>query len=258
MARGPRPGRRLAGRPPPRRWSRSGRRCSARASPRAAARTTRSARPAPARRRSTGCSGRTSGGLYFPQAQFLDGLLAQLELLHLAGDGQRELVDAAHVTRDLVVGNPAAAELGERRLVDLGAPARHDEGHELLAVALVGHTDDLHVGDVGVAHQELLDLARVDVLAAADHEVLDAPDDVQVAVGVHDREVAGVHPAAAVDRLGRALGVLPVAEHDRVAAGAELARLAARDDGAGHRIDDLDLDVRVRRAIVYFWNLESV
>jgi hypothetical protein len=38
--------------------------------------------------------------------------------------------------------------------------------HQLLAVALVGHADDLHVDDVGVAVEELLDLAGVDVLAA--------------------------------------------------------------------------------------------
>src|SRR3712207_8172505 len=34
----------------------------------------------------------------------------------------------------------------------------------------------------------------VHVLAAADDHVLDPPDDVQVALGVHDRQVAGVHP----------------------------------------------------------------
>ena len=55
------------------------------------------------------------------------------------------------------------------------------------------------------------------------------PTMLQVALVVHRREVAGVHPAGAVDRLGGPLGVLPVAEHDAVAARAQLAGLAALD-----------------------------
>ena len=70
----------------------------------------------------------------------------------------------------------AAASSGDR------ARAQADPGHQLLAVALVGHADDGDVLDVGVAVEELLDLARVDVLAAPDDQVLDAADDVDVAV----------------------------------------------------------------------------
>jgi hypothetical protein len=62
------------------------------------------------------------------------------------------------------------------------------------------------------------------------------------------RQVAGVHPAAGVDRLRRRLRVAPVAEHDDVAAGKEFARLAARHDLAGQAVDDLALDVRVDAA----------
>ena len=93
--------------------------------------------------------------------------------------------------------------------------------------------------------EELLDLARVDVLPAADDHVLDPAGDVDVAVGVHHRQVAGVHPAGRVDRLGGLLRLVPVAEHHRVAAGAQLAGLAAGQRPPGLRVDDLDLDVRV-------------
>ena len=82
--------------------------------------------------------------------------------------------------------------------------------------------------DRGMLEQHLLDLARVDVLAAADHHVLDAADDVDVAVRVHHAEVAGVHPAGRVDRLGGRLVVVPVAAHHEVAAGADLTRHADR------------------------------
>ena len=57
-----------------------------------------------------------------------------------------------------------------------------------------------------------------------------------------------MHPALSVDRLGRTLGVVPVALHHDVAAGQELARLTPRDRSPGVGIDDLDLDVRVHLA----------
>src|SRR5207248_9947671 len=47
-----------------------------------------------------------SGGLDLVQAELFDRLLAQLELLDLAGDGEGELAHAANVARDLVVGHP--------------------------------------------------------------------------------------------------------------------------------------------------------
>src|ERR1700738_4238036 len=92
--------------------------------------------------------------------------------------------------------------------------------------------------------EELLDLARIDVLAAADDHVLDPPNDADVAVLVHRGEVAGVHPALLVDRLGSLVGVLPAAAHHEIPAGKELAGLAARLRAPGARVDDLDLRVR--------------
>src|SRR5215210_5923610 len=166
------------------------------------------------------------------EAELLDRHLAQLELLDLAGDGHRELVDGRDVARDLVAGDLAVAVPGDRVAVDRGVAARDDPGHQLLAVALVGDADDLHVGDVRVAVEELLDLARIEVLAAADDHVLDAPDDPQVALLVHHRKVARVHPARAVEHLVRLLGLVPVPEHHGVAARAQLARLLALDDVA--------------------------
>ena len=48
----------------------------------------------------------------------------------------------------------------------------------------------------GVVVERLLDLPRVDVVAAADDHVLHAVDDEEVAVLVAVAEVAGVEPAA--------------------------------------------------------------
>ena len=96
------------------------------------------------------------------------------------------------------MGQLAGAELAQRLGGErLGALAQPHPGHQLLAVPLVGDADDLGVDDVGVGVEELLDLPRVHVLPAADDHVLDPADDVEVALGVHDGEVAGVHPAGA-------------------------------------------------------------
>jgi hypothetical protein len=84
--------------------------------------------------------------------------------------------------------------------VDHGARPRPDPGHHLLPVfRSLGTPITCASCTPGWRVQELLDLARVDVLAAADDHVLDAPDDVDVALVVHRREVAGVHPAGGVD-----------------------------------------------------------
>ena len=98
-----------------------------------------------------------------------------------------------------------------------------------------------------MAVEKFLDLARIEVLAAADHHVLDAADDVAVALGVDGGEIAGVHPAAGVEHLGGLLRLVPIAEHHGVAAGAEFAALAARHDAA-LEIDDLDLEMRMDAA----------
>ena len=89
---------------------------------------------------------------------------------------------------------------------------------------------------------EVLDLRRVDVLAAPDQHVLDAADDAAVALRVDGREVAGVHPAVD-DRLARRPGVAPVALHHRVPVGQQLA-LNTHRGGASGGVDDLHLDMR--------------
>src|SRR5690242_19763199 len=179
------------------------------------------------------------------EAEDLHRALAHLDLAHLAGHRHRELVGDVHVPRDLVVRQLPRAERAQRLGGQLGHPrAQPHPGHELLAVLGVGYPDDLRVEDVGVGVEELLDLPWVDVLPAPDHHVLDPPGDGQVAVGVHDGEVPGVHPVRRVDGLGGLVRLVPVTDHHRVAAGAQLAGGTARYGPAGLRVDDLDLEVR--------------
>jgi hypothetical protein len=146
------------------------------------------------------------------QAQLADHRVAHQELLRLAGHRDRQLLHEADVARHLVVRDLVAAEGADLVLGAGLCRLGDDPGAQLLAVARSGTPKTCTSCHLGVAEQELLDLARVDVLAAADHHVLHAADDVAVALGVQRGQVAGVHPAVA-HRLGGALGVAPVALH---------------------------------------------
>ena len=74
----------------------------------------------------------------------------------------------------------------------------------------------------GMLEEHLFDLARVDVVAAADHEVLAAVDDEEKAVLIDVSEVSGVEPAVA-EGLGGGLFPAEVALHHVVAADDDLA-----------------------------------
>ena len=109
---------------------------------------------------------------------------------------------------------PLFAELLQLVGNDLDAGFRADPGADFLAEAGIRHSDDLryrndsvtssffercfsvffHYLDVlnfGVRVKNLLDLSRVNVLAASDDHLLDSPDDLQVSILVEHRHVAG-------------------------------------------------------------------
>ena len=82
----------------------------------------------------------------------------------------------------------------------------------------------MHVGDFGMGMEEVLHLARVDVLTTANDGIFGPPLEAEVAVGVHDGEIAGVQPALGVDGGGRwRRRVVVIALHDQVAARTQLA-----------------------------------
>ena len=69
-------------------------------------------------------------------------------------------------------------------------------GDRQLAGIGVGLADHRGEADGGMLEDDLLDRRRIDVVAAADHEVLGAAGDPEVAVGIETAEVAGVDPAS--------------------------------------------------------------
>ena len=95
-----------------------------------------------------------------------------------------------------------------------------------------GVAHDRHPRDLRVVGDDALDLERVDVEAAADVHLAGATAQHEVAVVAQAPEVAGGDPAVGRQRVGGALGVVPVAAH------------AAR----GTQRDHADLAVGHRRA----------
>src|SRR5881396_3145536 len=160
-------------------------------------------------------------------------LLAQDVLLDLPGRGLWERAEG-HRLRALAVRHDVG--LGRRPPL-LG----HDERLRDLAPALVRHGDHRHLEHVGVARDRLLDLDGRDVFAARDDDVLLAVAQLDVAVGVHDRHVAGVEPAAAKG-FGGGGRIVEVTGHDVVAAHHHLSqRLTVGRHVAHLLVDDAEL-----------------
>ncbi len=106
--------------------------------------------------------------------------------------------------------------------------------------------NDRHLGDAGVLLEPVLDLDRIDVLAAADDQVAPPGREVQPAA-LDPADVAGAQPVARADHLGGRLGAAPVAGHDHRAAQVDLALLAFGQRRA-ERVADLELDRGQRTA----------
>src|SRR5438445_726333 len=107
---------------------------------------------------------------------------------------------------------------GGRLLPGLG----RDEGLGPLAPLVVRDRDHRALEHGRMAGDALLDLDRRDVLAARDDDVLLPVAQLDVAVGMPHRDVAGVKPPAA-ERLGRCLGLTEIAHRRVVTAHDDLA-----------------------------------
>src|SRR3954447_17209715 len=118
-----------------------------------------------------------------------------LPLEDLAGRSLGQLVDEPDLARVLVAGDLLLDVRAQLVLGDVLAVLERDRGADLLAELLVRDADHRRLGHRGMLVEDLLDLARIDVVAAADDHVLLAIDDEEVAVLVDLGHVAGVEPA---------------------------------------------------------------
>ena len=118
-------------------------------------------------------------------------------LEHLAGGGARAARRSElDVARDLVPGQPLVEVGAQRELVEVGAGAgaRRTRSRPRPTVGRARPTTARPLTSASSA-MRVLDLGRVDVLAAGDDHVLDAVDDVGPAVVVDPDHVAGAEPA---------------------------------------------------------------
>ena len=65
---------------------------------------------------------------------------------------------------------------------------------------MIGNAEGLDLGDPRVGEKKLLDLARIDVLAAANDHVLQSTDNVAVSFRIDGRQIACMHESGLVDR----------------------------------------------------------
>ena len=117
----------------------------------------------PALRAASGAPRRGASGVGSPQC----------DLVGLVGRGLGQLL-ARTATGPAICSGPAVR--GNAPAVvsasGCGAGTQHHMGHQYFAAVGIGPADHRCVDDVGVREQHLLDLARVDVVAADDHHVL--------------------------------------------------------------------------------------
>src|SRR5579885_1102885 len=193
----------------------------------------------------------TSSGLnvcQFLQAQVFDGLLAQDKLLHLATGGERICIDEQEIAGRFLVADASLAEVPQFLLGQFLAVARAHRGYQFLAKKFIGDAEYLHIGNFGMPDEKLFDLGGEDVFAAANDHIFQAPNNVDIALGIHGGEIAGMQPALAIDRFGSLFGHLVVALHRQETTAAELAALATGNNLLRNRVDNLDLDMRQRCA----------
>src|SRR5216110_2759022 len=101
-------------------------------------------------------------------AQFQADDLRELPSLHLPASGQRERVEEAHQVGHFVVGDGVMAEVLELVARHDGPLRRHDARADQLPERVVGDADDAGVAHGRVRAEEVLQLAWIDLEAAAD------------------------------------------------------------------------------------------
>src|SRR3954451_12063006 len=132
--------------------------------------------------------------------------VTQLVLLDLARRGQRQNIERypmlGRLLRRQVLAHVAEKLVLADRLTGSGADERGDH----LAHQVIGKPDDRNLTDSRMSEEELLQFARIDVLAASDDHVFEAALDRAVATLVHRAQIARVQPSIAVDGAVRGLG----------------------------------------------------
>ena len=123
-----------------------------------------------------------------------------------------------HEGRFLVTGHVALAVVDDLFLCGLLSRLQDDNGLDDFSPVGIGNADDGHFHHLGVVFEDGFDLHGIDILATPDDHVLLSPLEVEIAVFVHEGEIARMEPAAP-QGFFRSGGVSPVALHHLPAPG---------------------------------------
>ena len=111
----------------------------------------------------------------------------------------------------------------------------------------MGHTNHSAFQNTGLFIEHQLDLLGVDIIAAGNDQILVSADDMNIAVFIHQPEIAGDEKPILPQFGGSFLGHLPVAFKHIGPADFDLAHLPLRQHLSGAGIGDLQLDIRQRQ-----------
>src|SRR5690606_37440576 len=116
----------------------------------------------------------------------------------------------------LVPGQLGAQRIDDAALIERAIRILHHGGNDRFAVIRVRHADDGRFDDARERVERQLDFLGIDVVAAAEDQILGTSDDGEVAVRIQLTDVAGAEPAVGGEFLARLFGHAPVTgEHVR-------------------------------------------
>src|ERR1700682_6243049 len=134
----------------------------------------------------------------------------------------RTAVSSASRSSSVCIAATIACESGLMRSPRLSVSVHLDEAARYLSPFLVRLRHHRGSEHRGMSVQRVFHLERADILATRNDHVLRPVLDLDVAVLLHDREIAGMKPAARQRCLCR-LGILEIAFHGDVASETDLA-----------------------------------
>src|SRR5579872_5433895 len=169
-------------------------------------------------------------------------LLREPDALQFSGRAFRDLGKEQNFPRRLV-SREAFGEEGAELLLGRRYPLAQDDcGADVLAEHGMGQREGDRLQDGRVVHQRFVDLAWANFLSAAINDLLEAPGQREIALGVDDALIAGANPAVR-ERRGIGLRIVLVAGGDAWAANDHFAGLALVQE-APRLVHDRDLGAR--------------